>query len=484
VISPAQLEDGLRAQVIHGARLGTNLVELGHVELDQVAVALARMHGHPPALRRHFERCDPDIQARLSPVLAARHAVVPIGLLAGDDRRVLLACRDPLDVKALVAIERAMAFGVVIAMAAELRVLYFLERVYRVPRAKRFLRVRRAASQPGIDAGSEGFADAGPGSFPGESSQWHSFEDATGRFRAVGADVHDDDVTSERRRRASTAPPGLFEVDLGLTPFEPPDDFHIEETPVDHIIDPPAHGGFRHPGRASRDAPDEVVPAPVDRPLPLGGEELRRFVETVADDEVPALGRIALVRRAAAPGDRSSEVREAADLATVLGDDATIEECARAIRRGQTRGRIGDLAIGTLRRFGDDLDAAILFLVRGAVAIGWKGFVRDAPGVEIEDLAVPLDVPNLLEASAGEARSLLIDGAHGTEIDRRLWAALGKPTPGQVGVAPVVLVGTVVCLIFGQSRAARPLAPHAELFAAVTQATTTAFARLLRTAQR
>src|SRR5215208_105393 len=33
-LSPAQLDEALRAQVLYGGRLGTNLVELGHVDLD------------------------------------------------------------------------------------------------------------------------------------------------------------------------------------------------------------------------------------------------------------------------------------------------------------------------------------------------------------------------------------------------------------------------------------------------------------------
>jgi hypothetical protein len=69
-------------------------------------------------------------------------------------------------------------------------------------------------------------------------------------------------------------------------------------------------------------------------------------------------------------------------------------------------------------------------------------------------------------------------------MDRRLWIALGKSAPGQVAVAPITIVNTVVCLIYGQTSGGTTIAPYAELFAAVTQATQTAFARLLRAAQR
>ena len=48
-IDSTQLEEGLSAQVIHGARLGTNLVELGLVDIDTLAAALGEQHAVPVA---------------------------------------------------------------------------------------------------------------------------------------------------------------------------------------------------------------------------------------------------------------------------------------------------------------------------------------------------------------------------------------------------------------------------------------------------
>jgi hypothetical protein len=460
VVGPAQVEEALRAQVIHGARLGTNLVELAHVELDEIAIALARLHGCPPALRRHFERCDPEVLERLPAAVAARHSVVPIGFLAGDHERIMVACRDPIDAVVTAELEAALAVrpgGVVIAVAAELRVLYFLERLYAVPRANRFLRIRRATSHPTPDHGPLSFDDS-----------------RTGRFRAVEPapdDAEFDDNTTS-----------------GGRPFEPPDDFKIEETPVDHLIDPPPPGGsFRRPLRDldTTPPPTEVVPQPVASPLPLDGEQLRRFVETIADappPAAPALGRIAIRKVSMKSG--SGEVREAADVATICNAASSIDDIARSIRRAASRNRVGELAIGALRRFGDGLDACVLFVVREQVALGWKGFVRGGEEVAIDELAVPLDVPTVLAAAAHEQRAVMLEPPQATSMDRRLWIALGKPTPGQVAAAPVALSGTVVSVVYGQTAPGASIAPYAELFAAVTHATTSAFARLLRAAQR
>ncbi|MCA9680466.1 MAG: hypothetical protein H6708_29765 [Kofleriaceae bacterium] len=544
-ITAAQLEEGLRAQVIHGARLGTNLVELGHVELDQVAVGLARRHQLPPAMRRHFERCDPGIQARLPSQVAAAHGIVPIGLLADGSERVMIACRDPLGDAARAEVEDAMHLRpgtVVPAVCAELRILYFLERCYGVPRSNRFLRVRRATreSPTGFEStltptgrraattdavttvrDAEGAWEdgAGPGDFGSRAdttSAYRAFEDATGRFRPVPPAedidlddleaIDDDDGTGGFSRVAPTGelalgPDGAPAPGVTATPFDPDPEFHLEETPIEHVIDTtpvPATAAARPPavpalvelrgGRGATpagrdvdldvdvDLDDDVTPAPVDTPMDLGGAELRRFVETIAEPAAPTLGRIALRRVSL----RAADATEAERTDDALPD--RLEEAARAIRRAQSRDRVGELAVAALRRFGGaDLQAGVVFVIREDVALGWKGFVRGDDDVAFETLAVPLDAPSVLAAAYHERRALLIDGHTGTALDRRLWGALGLAEPGQVAAAPVVLGEHPVCLVYGQ---APKMGALAELFAAVTQATTSAFARLLRAAQR
>jgi hypothetical protein len=365
--------------------------------------------------------------------------------------------------------------GVVLSIAAELRILYFLERVYAIPRANRFLRVRRSTAVPiHFDLPRDDWGGGTATSeFQPEDSQYRSFEDTTGRFPPAPPD--DEDTADQ-----TTAARWSFDA-AALEPFEPADDFYIEETPIEHILEPPPPGHPRRPFRQPEELPEPppVEVAPAHAPAPLGGEELRRFVETIAEAPAPAaLGRVALRRVAVKPS--SGEVVEAAAVASVFAAGATIEDIARAIRRGQTRNRVGDLAIGALRRFGDGLEAAVLFVLREDVAIGWKGYACGDEAA-VDELAIPLDTPSVLAAAARERRALLIDGSHGSELDHRLAAALGRPEPGQIAVAPVILAEHPVALLYGQ--AARMTA-HAELFAAVTSAITSAFARLLKAAQR
>ena len=136
----AQVDDAVRAQVTLGGRLGTVMVETAHIDLDELAKVLGRQHRLPAALEAHFQRADAELQQLLSPELAAAHQCVPL-VRAGS--RVIVAATDPLDDAARDAIAAGLGIEperVVVAIAAELRVHYYLELVYGIARAPRYLR--------------------------------------------------------------------------------------------------------------------------------------------------------------------------------------------------------------------------------------------------------------------------------------------------------------------------------------------------------
>ena len=153
-MSAEALERALESQAVHGARLGTNLIETGALKLDTLSEALARQQDLPAALERHFERSDPTVQQRVDAILAAQWRAVPLGLLPGAEGRVAVAVMDTLPARALAELSAALGAEVVQAIAPELRVRYQLERVYAVERPNRFKRMSGGQSQPG-GAGSE-----------------------------------------------------------------------------------------------------------------------------------------------------------------------------------------------------------------------------------------------------------------------------------------------------------------------------------------
>src|SRR5580765_2406076 len=108
LLAVEQVEQALRAQVMWGGRLGTNLVELHYLELDPLSVALGRQHQLPAALARHFEKADPQLQRLLSADFAERFSCVPL-LRMGPEGHVVIASLAPLATRQLAIIADELA---------------------------------------------------------------------------------------------------------------------------------------------------------------------------------------------------------------------------------------------------------------------------------------------------------------------------------------------------------------------------------------
>ena len=422
-ITQQQLEDALRAQVMWGARLGTNLIEIANLDLDMLSQALGRQQQIPPAIRKHFESADGELQAKLPRSLAAKWECIPIAAVAGTSQQIAIAEAAPLPDDALDEIAAALGTErgkLVVGVACELRVRYQLERVYGIERNSRFLRVRggRITEPPPVP----------PPPAPDDAS----------------------DSELEVARAISQA-------GIPLPDEPPPEPVHLHEP---WAGSEPASAPTADDGTAG-DEPDER----------------RRFVRTVAEDATPLfgiLGRVAVHKMAvsaAIEGEHSPHPTSLAD-------------CIRAIRRAQDRDRVGDLIIDILTHHAiPDLDAGGVFVVRGNIAVGWKGFCRGEQ-LAIETIAIPLEGNNIFASAHSEASPQRIETSSTTlsDVDRRFLASLGGAVPRYVVVTPVAMGEHVLCMIYGHGQ--HDLDQAIELVDSVAAAAQSAFARLMRAAQR
>ena len=93
LISPDALEEALESQVIHGGRLGTNLVELGHLQEADLAKALGKQHNC--AFASGTMTPDPKALEVVDLDFADDKDVLPMRL---DPTRVSVACINPHDI--------------------------------------------------------------------------------------------------------------------------------------------------------------------------------------------------------------------------------------------------------------------------------------------------------------------------------------------------------------------------------------------------
>jgi hypothetical protein len=142
-IGLAQLEAALRNQVLYGGRLGTNLVELGFLDLEQLSTYLAELSGYPVATPTLLEDADKALLDKLGSDEAHQLRAVPLGRFVG---KIGVALVDPTDRRALEALAARLGGPVTPYVVPELRALYYLERHFGTPRRARFIRTARPSS--------------------------------------------------------------------------------------------------------------------------------------------------------------------------------------------------------------------------------------------------------------------------------------------------------------------------------------------------
>ena len=141
-IGLSELEAALRAQVLYGGRLGTNLVELGFIDVDELGHYLSLTLGAPEATNKLFEAAPDDLIESVSAQTAETFVAFP--LRRERDGATAVAVLDPLNTVALVALENAMGVPIRPYAAAEIRIYYYLEKHYKIERSVRYVRTNSA----------------------------------------------------------------------------------------------------------------------------------------------------------------------------------------------------------------------------------------------------------------------------------------------------------------------------------------------------
>jgi hypothetical protein len=153
IISLNQLETALRTQVLYGGKLGTNLVELGFVDLDTLGNYLADVLGVPHATGEQLDAVDPAVIATFGGELADLYTAIPLGFLADRANAMLIALAEPRDDMSIEALATQCGYAVIPFVAPQLRILYYLEKYYGLVRKARYVRTGTTRAQQRQDDG-------------------------------------------------------------------------------------------------------------------------------------------------------------------------------------------------------------------------------------------------------------------------------------------------------------------------------------------
>lgn len=422
-ITAEQCVQALNAQILWGARIGTNLIELGFVQLDDVARALGRQHQCPAALSHHFAAAEPQLQRELPSSLAQRFQCIPLS--RASNGRVVIAATAPLDDDARKLVAEALDTNDLrVAVAAELRIHYQLERVYRIERDSRFLRVR------------------GP------------------------------------------APPSLPPFDINQVPLDP--ESPLETPPVPRRAAREALPPLARPGtNGEQDELPAIEAAQLQQRVEQAAisraptkPDRRRYIPTIEQQPLhvsraPTLGRVS-VKRLAVGTDGIQPVSMGTNPPPISG---SLDEATRAIRTSLDREKIEALVIQTVAQFLPAARAALLLVLRGKVAIAHVGFSRATEA--LPEVAVPLDEPGLVPDAIESNATIVSPAAELGLVDMLVLSAMGYED-GDYVVTPIAIGLHVVGVLV---MATDPDGAPANT-ARITAAAGAAFARLMRDASR
>ena len=146
--SMAQIEEALETQVVHGGRLGTNLVELGFIDLELLSTYLAELSGLPVATPTMLDAADRVLLDTLGADEAHRLRAVPLGYLGERSGPIAAAMVDPSDGHAVESLAARLGATITPYVVPELRALYYLEKHFGTPRRARFIRTARPGTDP------------------------------------------------------------------------------------------------------------------------------------------------------------------------------------------------------------------------------------------------------------------------------------------------------------------------------------------------
>jgi len=147
-IGLSQLEAALRNQVLYGGRLGTNLVELGFIDLELLSSYLSEMSGFPIATPSLLDDVEHDLLHKLTADDAHRLRAIPLAYLGDGRDTAAVAVVETVDAAVIDELRAKLGVAIKPYVVPELRALYYLEKHYGLPRRARFIRSGRPGTDP------------------------------------------------------------------------------------------------------------------------------------------------------------------------------------------------------------------------------------------------------------------------------------------------------------------------------------------------
>lgn len=531
-ISGAQLEEALECQVAFGGRLGTNLVELGYLSLDDLAETLSMIQGVALPPDAWLSSPAPNARAAVPESVVKQHSVLP---LRREQKRLHVAMLDPHSLAVISDLEFASGCRIEAYILPELRMFFWLEKHYGIARDVRYINVGREMAKgrfqepvlPVAMIAPEPVAVAPPPPMPSAEIPRLVYRSTDLEIPPPSTPATAPKTPPPPRKTVEGVPaPSSAKVPPASPPIvmgRPSKDLAAGPVAPNAVARPPApsaprrdagavarstagshgtppsrpDGSQRTPPPAGSVRPAVKPPAPppaMQSPPPPGPPDAPPLPPAKAPPPatVPPPAAAPPSDRSgppSPPAERPIEVKEVPAPAVVPPPVVSspswqvLASAWDALEAAEDRPAVIEAGLSVATQF---VETAALFvvhqgLIRGdrlrTVSGGPKGVETETRGLSA--ILFPVSTPGFLSRAVSDAASY--QGAPDIgPADARLLRALGRPDVQTVAVWPVMLAGRIVNLLYAD-HGARDMVPIAsDALAALAQHIGAAYERLIR----
>jgi hypothetical protein len=445
-LTEPQLEAALRYQARDGGRLGTVLVEHGFVDLEALTVYLGLELGIPIATGAMLSRAKRAAVRLLQPAQAFRHKCVP---LVVQDRQLIAALEDPHDFANLDALAQITGYRVLPRVAPEVRIYFYIERYFGVPRPARFVKFGDTprADEGVVDAGLPApplpglpptmampASASGPKSRPSSTRITRSFDES--EVQAAPA------ASSAAQAQAQAQAPAPAPAQVQAAPAEP------------------------ERGPAASGAPESA------EALELEAEDL--IVTLDAESEASA-EVVPITNKLEPSAPQVTRTPTSPMIPVALPPDVALRELASATDRN----RIVEILLGYSTA---TFDAAVVFTVRDNMAFGWKAIGALNGHAHVEHLLIPLDAPSVIQAGIASEIGIFHGPVAPSTVNSYFYKVMQVAEPALVTVGVIQIGKRVVNVLYGHGP--RLTAIQLDVMQQVCASAAEAYARLIAVSKR
>jgi hypothetical protein len=399
LLTPAQLTEALRNQVNFGGSLGTNIIDMGFLEEEDLAEFSSRQLGLPCATSEELMSVSPDVIRLVPKELAEKYMIIP---LSREKKRLTLAMLDPSDLSIIDEISFVTGYFIIPVIAPELRLLQALEKHYDIKRNPRYIQLADRSKE---------------------------------RQRLRRQEKADEEALIEAELIDLSLQQEMDEFIEVMEETGPPAEPVRIESPIGEpvAVEPELAAAAEAEPLWAVPAETEPVSAesPIAEPVEVEPEITAAFVAEPVTAEPPL----------AEPFEVEPEIATAFAAEPVR---FTMESLSEALTEAKDRDDIADILVAYL---GQEFDRVVLFMVKGTVVCGWRA-LRDNKAIPgIEDLQISLDVPSVLKVVT-DGKSFYLGAIPDTPDNAGMLAGIGGDAPSSVLLIPLMLMGRVIAIVY------------------------------------